>query len=84
MPLKINGEDFYQTAEACRLAGTTRNTFLRWLKNGSFADVGHRDRRGWRLFSAQDLANLRTEVNRITTTARRMPARADDVRSYVS
>ncbi len=81
MPLKINGEDYYQTAEACRLAGTTRNTFLRWLKKGSYMDVGCRDRRGWRLFSAQDLADLKTEVNRITSTPGRLPSGLRDVRS---
>ena len=68
MSLKINRAEYYQTAEACRLAGTTRNTFLRWLKNGSYMDVGRRDRRGWRLFSEQDLTNLKTEVHRTTST----------------
>jgi hypothetical protein len=81
MSLRINGEDYYQTAEACRLAGTTRNTFLRWLKNGSYMDVECRDRRGWRLFSKQDLANLKTEVNKITSNTGGIPNRANRVHS---
>ena len=65
MPVRLNGENYYQTTEACRIAGTSRNTFLRWVKEGSFADVKHRDRRGWRLFTEDDLARLKAEVNQV-------------------
>jgi predicted site-specific integrase-resolvase len=65
MPVRLNGETYYQTTEACRRAGTSRNTFLRWVKEGSFADVKHRDRRGWRLFTEDDLARLKAEVNQV-------------------
>jgi predicted site-specific integrase-resolvase len=65
MPVRLNGETYYQTTEACRIAGTSRNTFLRWVKEGSFADVKHRDRRGWRLFTEDDLARLKAEVNQV-------------------
>ena len=67
MPIIINGENYYRSAEACRIAGTNKNTFLRWVRKGSFSDVQHRDRRGWRIFSASDLAKLKAEVNRINT-----------------
>lgn len=46
MPVKINGKTFYQTTEACRISGISRNTFLRWVKSGAFCDVIYRDRRG--------------------------------------
>jgi excisionase family DNA binding protein len=65
MPVRLNGENYYRTTEACRMAGTSRNTFLRWVKEGSFADVKHRDRRGWRLFTEDDLARLKAEVNQV-------------------
>ena len=65
MPIRLKGETYYRTTEACRIAGTSKNTFLRWVKEGSFADVEHRDRRGWRLFTKDDVARLRGEVNRI-------------------
>ena len=65
MPVRLNGETYYRTAEACRVAGTSKNTFLRWVKKGLFADVEHRDRRGWRLFTEDDLDRLKAEVNKV-------------------
>ena len=65
MPVRIKGETYYWTAEACQMAGTSKNTFLRWVKEGSFDDVEHWDRRGWRLFTKDDLDRLKAEVNRI-------------------
>lgn len=65
MPIKLNGGTYYRSAEACRIAETSKNTFLRWVKNGTFADVEHRDRGGWRLFTKNDLDRLEAEVNRI-------------------
>jgi len=66
MPVKINGKEFYRTAEACRMVGTSKNTFLRWVKNRVIPDVELRDRRGWRLFSPSDLERLKAEANRIS------------------
>jgi hypothetical protein len=65
MPVKIDGQQFYRTKEACLLAGITKNTFLRWVAEGNFPDVAYRDRRGWRLFTQLDLEKLTSEVNRI-------------------
>ena len=65
MPIKLNGQKYYRTAEACAMAGISRNTFLRWVREGTFADVETRDRKGWRLFTEDDLNKLRAEVNRI-------------------
>jgi hypothetical protein len=53
------------TAEACKIAGTSRNTFLRWVREKSFADVRQRDRHGWRLFTQDELDRLAKEVNRV-------------------
>jgi len=52
-------------AEACEMAGTSRNTLLRWIREGRFSDVGIRDRNGWRLFTQNDVERLKAEVNRI-------------------
>lgn len=65
MPVRLNGETYYRSAEACRMVGISKNTFLRWVKEGTFREVEHRDRRGWRLFTENDLDRLRAEVNRI-------------------
>ena len=65
MPIKLNGKTYYWTAEACQTAGTTKNTFLRWVKEHRFPDIERRDRRGWRLFTEDDLERLKAEVNRV-------------------
>ena len=65
MTLKIRGLKYYQTAEACNLAGISKTTFLRWVSNGTIPDVSRRDRRGWRLFTDEDIRRLQEEVNRI-------------------
>lgn len=66
MSVIIDGEEFHRTAEACRIAGTSKNTFLRWVREGVIADVALRDRRGWRIFSRTDLDRLKAEANRIS------------------
>jgi DNA-binding transcriptional MerR regulator len=68
MPLTLNGCTYYATSEACRKAGTNRNTFLRWVREKRFADVTTRDRNGWRLFTDEDIVHLRDAVNRIAIT----------------
>jgi len=65
MPIELNGERFYRTAEACRIAGISKNTFFRWVKAGLFADVEYKDRRGWRLFTHNELERLMAEANRV-------------------
>jgi predicted site-specific integrase-resolvase len=52
-------------AEACTIAGTNRNTLLRWIREGRFVDVKIRDINGWRLFSDDDIARLKIEINKI-------------------
>jgi excisionase family DNA binding protein len=68
MTISVDGKTYYRTAEACRLAGISRNTYFRWLREGLLPDVEIRDRRGWRLFTEEDLLRLRDEANRVTKT----------------
>jgi DNA-binding transcriptional MerR regulator len=68
MTISLDGKTYYRTAEACRLAGISRNTYFRWLREELLPDVGIRDRRGWRLFTEEDLLRLRGEANRVTKT----------------
>lgn len=65
MSVEINGKSYYRTAEVCRIVGISRSTFFRWLRSGSFEDVSNIDRRGWRLFTIDDLQRLEAEVNQI-------------------
>ena len=65
MPVAINGKTYYRTAEACQIVGISRTTFFRWLREGLFTDVKNVDRRGWRLFTEDDLNRLEAEANQI-------------------
>ena len=47
------------------MAGTNRNTLLRWIRERRFIDVKIRDRNGWRLFAEDDIERLKVEVNKI-------------------
>ena len=64
MPIVINSEKYYYTSEACTMAGISKNTFLRWVAEGTFAEIRYRDGRGWRLFDERELARLVSEVTR--------------------
>ena len=65
MSKAINGKTYYRTSEACQIAGISRSTFFRWLRQGFFQDVENFDRRGWRLFTEGDQQRLKAEVNQI-------------------
>ena len=65
MPVVLAGQRYYKTSEACRMAGMSRNTFFRWVREGSFADAKQRDRHGWRLFTEDEVERLIAEVNRV-------------------
>jgi hypothetical protein len=64
MPITINNNKYYHTAEACTIAGISKNTFLRWVAEGTFCEVQYRDGRGWRLFDDRELNLLVNEVSR--------------------
>jgi predicted site-specific integrase-resolvase len=66
MPTRVNGTKYYRTAEACQAAGISKNTFLRWVRNGVFPDVERRDRRGWRIFTEIEMEALLAEANKIS------------------
>jgi predicted site-specific integrase-resolvase len=65
MPITVNGQTYYRTAEVCRIVGISRATFFRWLKGGIFREAEHRDRRGWRLFTEDEIDTLKTEANKV-------------------
>ena len=64
MPVSVNGEIYYRTSDVCRVVGISRTTFFRWLKSDIF-EAKRRDRRGWRLFTKDEVDRLYEEVNRI-------------------
>jgi predicted site-specific integrase-resolvase len=70
MPVVINDQTYYRTAEVCRRVGISRNTLFRWLKEGIFYDVEYRDWRGWRLFTTAQVETIRTKTNHVTAISR--------------
>lgn len=48
----------YSTSEVARTLGISRNTLLRWFREGRVPD-GPRDRNGWRVFGEADVEALR-------------------------
>ena len=65
MPKKINGQIYYRTAEVYRTIGIGKNTLYRWLQNGILGEGDRRDRRGWRLFTQDDLDKLKMENDQV-------------------
>ena len=64
MPIEIDGQKYYRTSEACAKAGVSRATLFRWLKAG-ILEKSYRDRRGWRIFTEDDLSKIQAEARRI-------------------
>lgn len=71
MPLVINEQTYYRTAEVCRMVGISRNTLFRWLKGGVLSEVEYRDWRGWRLFTDNEIETIKKKTNHISVTNRR-------------
>jgi predicted site-specific integrase-resolvase len=64
MPLNIDGHIYYRTLEVCAKTGISRITLYRWLKAG-LLEKRLRDRRGWGIFTEEDIVKIRAEVERI-------------------
>ena len=70
MPVTINGLTYFRTAEVYRTIGISKNTLYRWLQHGVLGDRERRDRRGWRIFTQDEVDKLKAETDRITTFSR--------------
>ncbi len=71
MPLISNERKYYRTCEVYRMVGISRNTLFSWLQKGVLGEKELRDRRGWRLFTEDDIVALKNEASRIITIDRR-------------
>jgi transposase-like protein len=65
LPVVFKGQTYYRTAEVCRTVGINRTTLFRWLREERFPEAACRDRRGWRLFTGEEIDRLRTEASRM-------------------
>ena len=64
MPREMNGMTYWSASEVCQEVAISRPTLYRWLKRGILTKL-HRDRKGWRMFTAEDLEKIRLEANKI-------------------
>jgi transposase-like protein len=65
MPVKIDGQTYYRTAEVCQKVGIGKSTLFRWIRQNIVNDAECRDRKGWRLFAEDELHRLEAETRRI-------------------
>ena len=66
MTTMINGQTYYRTSEACQRAGISKATLFRWFKAGVLEDVMRRDRKGWRLFTQDDINRIKSEATKFS------------------
>ena len=64
MTMNIDGQTYYLTSEICKKANISRATLFRWIKGGILSKY-YKDRRGWRIFTEEDLNKIRFEARRI-------------------
>ena len=72
MPVIIDGQTYYRTAEVFRTIGISRNTLYRWLQKDILLGVERRDSRGWRLFTQDEIDKLNAVINCITRIDRQV------------
>ena len=65
MPVDINGQVYYRTAEVCRITGIGKSTLFRWMRENIIKEAEYRDRKGWRLFTEDELRSITAETSRI-------------------
>ncbi|MFC2027357.1 helix-turn-helix domain-containing protein [Chloroflexota bacterium] len=64
MPVEIDGQKFYRPAEVCMMAGVSRSTLHRWIREGVIPDTEYKDRNGWRLFAKKEVNTIKAEANK--------------------
>ena len=77
MPVTLYGQMYYKPIEACRIAGVTRDTFMRWVHFGTLPYTGKNqvnaqlDTKAQRLFREQGLIDsyriyqLKSDVKKV-------------------
>ena len=58
MPRHLGKKTYFQTNEAAKVIGVSRQTLLRWFREKRVDDV-KRDRNGWRLFADEDIKRIK-------------------------
>lgn len=61
----IEGKTFYRIGEALVAAAVSRPTYFRWLKQGILKDTQYKDRNGRRVFTEDELEELKRENQKL-------------------
>jgi len=70
MPVTIKGQTYYRTSEVSRIVGICRTTLYRWVQKGILGQTEYRDKRGWRLFTKDDVDRLSAEAEEVISVNR--------------
>jgi len=65
MSVQINGRVYYRTAEVCQIVGIGKSTLFRRMRQNIVREAEYRDRKGWRLFTEDELRSITEETGRI-------------------
>jgi hypothetical protein len=65
------GREYFRTHDVCQMAGISKSTLLRWLRSGVVKSNSIRDRRGWRLYSKEDVDRIALVANQVSPEADR-------------
>ena len=65
MSVTINGKVMFSIGEALREAAISRATFFRWVKDGVIKDAEFRDRNRRRVFTAEEVDELKRFAQRL-------------------
>ena len=65
MPIRLAGEQVFRIGEALKIAGLSRSTYYRWVREGRVNDAEYRDRNGRRVFTREELQNLCSLAQRL-------------------
>ena len=80
MTVQIGDRTYYRTSEACEEAGISRATLLRWLRAGVL-QKRFKDRRGWGIFTTDDIRKIKAEAARIDVEYPESRGKADGPKS---
>ena len=72
MPITLEGEMVYRIGEALELAGLSRSTYFRWVREGRIRDVEYRDRNRRRVFTQEELQRLCSEALQLVPASPQM------------
>jgi len=72
MPATIEGRTVYRIGEALKIAGVSRATYFRWVRQGRMSDTQYRDRNSRRVFTEAELQELERVANHLVDATGQM------------